>query len=86
MSTIYKGIAKTETQAKKAIRDAINNAKRKSSVSIICKAARGIVFTSCLMQCHCGISEAIKGEYTSAGGKKYVGYAAICDVCNTLKY
>jgi len=81
MSTVYKGIAKTEIQAKKAIRDAINHAKQKSSVSIICPAARGIVFTSGLTQCDCGITPLVMAEYTSPSGKKYVGYAAICRNC-----
>jgi len=81
MSTVFKGIAKTETQAKKAIRDAINDAKIKSSLSIICPAARGIVFTSCLVRCYCGATGGIKGEYIGPGGKKYVGVAAICRHC-----
>jgi hypothetical protein len=81
MSTVFKGIAKTETQAKKAIRDAINDAKQKSSISIICKAARGIDFYPMLIACDCGISGGIRGEYISPGGKKYVGYSAICRHC-----
>ena len=81
MITVYNGIAKSETQAKKAIRDAINHAKQKSSVSIICSAARGIEFYPTLIDCECGINGGIRGEYTTPGGKKYVGYAAICRYC-----